>query len=437
MQTQEGVQTQKPHLILVRYCSCCIDCFDTVVYFMPPKKPVPPAAAPAAKKAPSAPPQRKGPAGSPRAPAPPAKSGKKVMLPSAAAQKSALFAAFEALVQIHPTEAKARLNVSESECTEYGDIMKAEIEEHLFITEVESRALIEKSEGYEAAELFVLEGTDRNRMMAAVLAKRSAAERKASIVDSGLDPRTLRRKSRMDAELAAEEIRLTRELSTVPEGAKKAISADRDKWLADMDDVKKQLEVAKCEEDMFCMKYKEGRKLEAKKTADQRKELQDKRMALEQRLKKLEQMEERFRQREVQERERLRRCGSLQVDREVIAGNKSILQKAADLEIKRIQEEQNDILDEGLYRKLVMEQGDQFYDELKEHESFVKKQTQELKALHGPAPPPPAPPKRAGSRVALKSKQEAQVVAASPRREGDATGETKLSLPSIRHQGQP
>lgn len=346
---------------------------------MPPKKP--PAKAAVASPRGAAPPA-----------AAPSKGPRKSVAGPGIGAKPDLFAAFEGLVQMHPNEAKDRLTISDEETDAFNEILFQELNEHLELSEVEARVLVCEAERLDWSDVSFQESTDRQRLQAALLAKQSAVERRAVVVDAGLGARLARKKSRLDAELAAEEERLAREDSVVPpDAAKKALLADREKWLSQTQEVKELLETARSEEDIYEIKNP-LKKIEAKKISEKRKELQDKRTALELRLKKLEEMEAKYQLREAKERERQRRCANLKVDMEIISGQKNALQKAVSLVLRRKQEQQNELLDEGLFRQMSMQQGDDFYNDLREHEEEVKRNVEEFRALHGPGPAPPKPP---------------------------------------------
>lgn len=363
---------------------------------MPPKKPAPKAAG-----APQSP-RAKGKS----APSPPkAAPGKKSAPAPLGDKKGLLFAAFEGLVQIHPNEANARNVLVEDEEAELDDIMFDEMEGHLVISEKESRHLIDEEEAGVFGEFAFEESTERQQILAALTAKKSMVGRKASIVDAGLGARIARKKSRLDSELEAEEARLAK-ASAATSDPKAAQKADRDKWLAQTTEVRDQLEEARGAYEVFCVRHN-GKKFETKQVSDERKAMEAKRLLLEKRLKKLEDLEANFQEREASERLRVRRCSNLKgVDLAVITGERSVLQKSDAIDIRRRHEEQNELLDENMFRQMVVNSDREAFGALAEHEQAVKRRASELKGLHGPSPRAPQPPPKVHRRQSLSKSDE-------------------------------
>jgi hypothetical protein len=374
---------------------------------MPPKKPGGKPAAPSPRGTKAAPTK-------PAAAKPTAKDA-----PANSDKKSLLFAAFEGLVQIHPNEAKARGALVEDEEVAFDDIMFEEMTGHLVLSEAGARLLVVEEEGGVFGELSFEETTNRHQLAAAMVSKKSIVGRKASIVDPGLGARIARKKSRLDSELEAEESRLAKAAVNTSD-PKAAMRADREKWLAQTVEVRALLEASQMAYDTFCFNNN-GKRFESKKVADERKSLESKCDQLEKKLKKLEGLETKYHEREVKERERVRRCSNLKgVDLAVITGERSVLQKAIEIEIRRKHEEQNEILDEDMFRQMVVQSDREAFDrDLAHHEQAVRRRASELKALHGPALRAPQPP----ARVAKKQTK-------NPPREKSGD-EERLHLPPI------
>lgn len=355
---------------------------------MPPKKPAPKGSAASSPRSVSA-------AAAPAPPkaSPPAKrpAGKAVKAPPVKDQKGLLFAAFEGLVQIHPNEAKARIVVLDEEEAAFDNIVIEEMAAHLVISETEARLLNEEEESGVFAEFAFEESTHRQQLIAAMVSKKSIVGRKSSIVDAGLGARLARKKSRLDSELEEEESRLTKAAVNTSD-PKAAMRADREKWLAQTEEVRPLVEDARAQYEVFCLKHN-GKKFESKSVADERKALEAACKQLERRLSKLENLETKYQEREAMERQRVRRCSNLKgIDLGVITGERSVLQKASEIEIRRKHEEQNEILDENMFRQMVVQSDRDAFGDLGQHELAVRRRASELKALHGPAQAAPQPP---------------------------------------------
>lgn len=376
---------------------------------MPPKKPAP--------KGSGASPQspRVTAAKTKAAPSPPkdTPAKKPAAKSSGSENKGLLFAAFEGLVQIHPNEANARNALIEDEEAAFDDIMFDEMDSHLMISEGEARVLVAEEEDGIFGELAFEESTQRQQLIAAMLAKKSAVGRRSSIVDPGLGPRIARKKSRLDSELEAEEARLTKGLTSTAD-PKAAQKADREKWLLQTSEVRDQIEETRGAQEVFQLKNN-GKKFESKQIADERKALEAKLQLLQKRLKKLEDLESNYQEREAVERMRVRRCSNLKgVDIAVITGERSVLQKSNEIDIRRKHEEQNELLDENMFRQMVVQSDREAFSGLNDHEQAVRRRASELRGLHGPSPKAPQPPPKVNRRLSLAKNEDNEQLVLPP-----------------------
>jgi hypothetical protein len=396
---------------------------------MPPKKPAP--------KGSGASPQSPRPAAvkSKAAPSPPkAAPGKKpAAKPSGSDNKGLLFAAFEGLIQIHPNEANARNALIEDEEAAFDDIMLEEMESQILISEGEARVLVAEDEDGVFGELSFEESTQRQQLIAAMLAKKSAVGRRSSIVDPGLGPRIARKKSRLDSELEAEESRLAKAVTSATD-PKAAQKADREKWLSQTTEVRDQIEETRGLQEVFQVKQN-GKKFESKQQADERKALDAKLQLLQKRLKKLEELEANYQEREAAERLRVRRCSNLKgVDIAVITGERSVLQKSNEIDIRRRHEEQNELLDESMFRQMVVQSDREAFSGLNDHEQAVRRRAAELHALHGPSPRAPQPPPKANRRLSVAKSEEQLTLPPIPSaRKSGVTKPSEKSTPRRPH----
>ena len=344
---------------------------------------------------------------------------------SVGGKQAGLFKIFEQLILLPNVESTARDELLDLEQFDGAGIRLQELTEHCELSEGTARQALYFSEDALLRHLQFEYTTEIKRLLSEQESKKKNSHRALP----SMDARIRRKKARLDAELAAEEERLTKDLqggTGATEGTRQLIRDERERRLREIEHVRDELDRVVAEAKIFDINH--NKKLETKRDADQRKSMNDKKEHLTARLQKLEELDHRQTQREEEENRRKKRIASLAVDVDIINGEKNIQKKIVKASVEQKQADYDDLLDESMFRQMMVRTGDQYYEKLKTHQAAVDKFVGGLEALHKKSAPIPLPPKKAPPKLKELSPKN--------RRDSASLTETEGADPSTAVDGE-
>jgi hypothetical protein len=311
-----------------------------------------------------------------------------------------LFQAYEQLLQIETEENKARRECYQDETLAFQTLVFHEqIDDLCALEGVERGSLVRTETVQRESEVLFEFMTGRQAIEAAArCAQLEAQQRKVS-------GRLQKKASDVQAERAHSAKRRNDGMSegkgrVDPSRVAEEASEEHERRLKKIDKITQELAEVEMELRLFESRaggielhFSEGspRRVESQRVVDQRRNLLSRIETLQKRLEKLHELERRYVERRRQEAQRMRRASSLRVDTDVLAGKKNLLDKIKELDDQAIVRAHEEVLDEVMFRKMMQKTGQEFYEELKEHQSKVDEQWGSWKALHSdkttPAPP--------------------------------------------------